>query len=100
MEQLLNMASVPVITAVVYGAMELYKYTVNGKENYIRLIPVFAVILGACIGIAAFYGVPGVVVADNALTALLVGGASGLAATGTNQVFKQLLKKNNTDKED
>ena len=96
MENLIQVASVPVITAVVYGIMELYKYTVNGKENYIRLIPVIAVILGACIGIVAFYCFPGVVAADNVLTAILIGGASGLAATGTNQIFKQMKK----DKED
>lgn len=92
MEQFLNIASVPAITAIVYGIMAGYKIIVNGRENLIRLIPVIAAALGACIGIAAFYGIPGVMVADNALTAILIGGASGLAATGTNQAFKQIYK--------
>jgi len=36
--------------------------------------------------------VPGVVPADNILMATVIGGASGLSATGTNQVLKQLSK--------
>lgn len=100
MENLIQVASVPVITAVVYGAMELYKYIVNGKESLIRLIPVIAVVLGACIGIAAYYGISGIVTADNVLNALLIGGSSGLAATGTNQIFKQLTKDKKEDNND
>lgn len=92
MEQFLNIASVPVITALVYGAMQLYKYTVGGRESLIRLIPVIAAILGAVLGIVAFYAVGEVMPADNIFTAILIGGASGLAATGSNQIFKQLTK--------
>jgi hypothetical protein len=99
MENLLQIVSVPVITAVVYGAMELYKYTVNGKESLIRLIPVIGAILGAALGIIAFFAVPGVTAADNVFTALLTGGASGLAATGGNQIIKQLITKYKEDKE-
>lgn len=97
MENLLQIASVPVVTVIVYGVMALYKHAVNGKESLVRLIPVLSVTLGAVLGIAAFYALPGVVIADNILAAILIGGASGLAATGTNQAFKQLYK---TDKED
>jgi hypothetical protein len=100
MENLLQIVSVPVITAVVYGAMELYKYTVNGKESFIRLIPVIGAILGATLGIVAFFVVPGIVAADNIFTAILTGGASGLAATGGNQIIKQLITKYEEDKKE
>jgi FtsH-binding integral membrane protein len=92
MENLLQIVSVPVISAVVYGAMELYKYTVNGKESLIRVIPVIAVVFGVVLGIVAFFATPDIIAADNVFTAILIGGASGLAATGTNQIFKQLGK--------
>jgi hypothetical protein len=45
------------------------------------------------LGIAAFFALPGIIPADNAFVALLIGASSGLAATGTHQVFKQLLTK-------
>jgi hypothetical protein len=98
MENLIEIVSVPVITAVVYGAMELYKYAVNGKESLIRLIPVIGAILGAALGLVAFFAVPGIAAADNVFTAILTGGASGLAATGGNQIIKQLITKNKDGK--
>lgn len=99
MDNLIQIASVPVITAIVYGAMAGYKFIVSGKENLIRIIPVIAAALGVVLGVVAFYAAPEVMPADNIFTAILIGGASGLAATGGNQIFKQLLKKNDTDKE-
>jgi hypothetical protein len=38
--------------------------------------------------------------ATNAFAAILIGAASGLAATGTNQIFKQMTKKDEEDKSD
>jgi hypothetical protein len=94
MENLIQVVAVPVITAICYGALALYKYAVNCKEAFIRLIPVIAVLLGVALGITAFFATPDIIAADNVFTAILIGGASGLAATGTNQIFKQLGKPN------
>jgi len=47
--------------------------------------------------VVAFYCVPGVMGTENLLVAIVLGSASGLSATGTNQVVKQLT--NNTTKE-
>lgn len=96
MENLIQIAGVPVITALVYGAMAGYKFIVSGKEKLVRIIPVIACGLGVVLGIIAFYGVKEVMPAENIFTAILIGGASGLAATGGNQIIKQLTK----DKED
>jgi len=93
MDNLIQIVSVPIIIALVYGALAGYKILVNGKENWIRIIPVIAGLLGVILGIVAFYAVPEIIAASNILTAMLIGGASGLAATGTNQIFKQLLPK-------
>lgn len=95
MENLIEITSVPVIVAIVYAALALYKHFVKA-EKWVRLIPLWAALLGVVLGIVAFYAVPEIIPADNVLVAILVGGASGLAATGTNQIFKQLTK----DKDD
>ncbi len=95
MENLIEITSVPVIVAIVYAALALYKHIVKA-EKWVRLIPLWAALLGVVLGIVAFYAVPAIIPADNVLVAILVGGASGLAATGTNQIYKQLSK----DKDD
>jgi len=83
--------SVPIIVTVVYGALYCYKKVV-ADEKLIRLIPLIAGVLGVILGVVSFYAAPEIIAADNVVAAILVGGASGLAATGTNQVIKQLLK--------
>lgn len=106
MDNLIQIVSVPVITGIVYGAMELYKQAVNGKESLVRLIPIIAVVLGTLLGIVAFYAVPDIIPAENVFVALLIGAASGAAATGTNQAFKQLFnsmgenQQENSDEKD
>jgi len=92
MEQLINIAIVPAIATIVYWVVNLIKYTVNGSEKFKRLIPIISAILGAGLGIAAFYIAPEIIITDNLLTAIIIGGASGLSATGTNQIIKQLGK--------
>ena len=95
--ELLNVVSVPAIATIVYWVINLIKYAVDGKENFKRLIPILSAALGGAIGIIAYYVIPGVVPADNVLIALIVGGASGLSATGTNQIFKQLSKEDKSE---
>lgn len=91
MENLVAISSVPLIVAIVYCALSVFRSIVT-NEKWIRLIPVFAAVLGALLGVLAFYAAPEIIQADNILVAILIGGTSGLAATGTNQVFKQLSK--------
>lgn len=92
MEEAIKALSVPVIVSIVYGCVDLYKQIINGKEKLMRLIPIIAALLGTLIGIVAFYAYPSVLVADNIWQAIIMGGASGLTATGANQVLKQLNK--------
>lgn len=57
-----------------------------------RYIPIVCGVCGAVLGVAGLYlGLPDFPAADP-LTALAVGIVSGLAATGADQVFKQLGK--------
>jgi hypothetical protein len=92
MEEAIKALSVPVIVSIVYGCVDLYKQIINGKEKLMRLIPIIAALLGAIIGVVTFYVYPSVLVVENIWQAIIIGGASGLTATGANQVFKQLNK--------
>ena len=93
MEQYLNIISVPAIAAIVYFVISIIKYAVNGNEKFKRFIPIISAAIGAVLGLVAFYALPNIIPATNVFMAILIGGASGLTATGTNQIIKQLGKK-------
>ena len=67
--------------------------------EYLELIsvPAIAAGLGAVLGVVAFYAVPSIIPAANVVVAIVIGGASGLTATGANQIIKQLEKKDGED---
>ncbi len=93
MEQYLELISVPVIAAIVYWVINLIKYATKQNEKFMRFIPLVAAALGAALGVVAYFAVPSIVPAENVFVAILIGIASGLTATGTNQIIKQLGKK-------
>lgn len=86
----MEIVSVPMIVTIVCGIMELLKGVVNRNEKFLRLIPLLSSITGAALGVIIFFAAPAIIPAENAFMALLIGGASGLASTGANQVVKQL----------
>lgn len=84
-----------------YIVLAVYKKAVAGKSSmWASLIPVWAILLGAVLGIVAFYATPTLVPADNVLAALLIGMVSGGMATSINQVAKQLNNAANDNKSD
>lgn len=93
----LELISVPAIAAIVYWVINLIKYAVKGNETFKRFIPLIAAGLGAVLGVVAFYAVPSIIPAANVVVAIVIGGASGLTATGANQIIKQLEKKDGED---
>lgn len=99
MEQYLNLISVPVIAAIVYWVVNLIKYATNQNEKFMRFVPLVAAALGAVLGVVAFYAFPSIIPAENVFVAILIGIASGLTATGTNQIIKQLGKKDESQDE-
>lgn len=92
MNNALEIISVPVIATTVYWIINLVKYAVKNNENFMKLIPIIAAVLGVMLGIACYFAIPELIAADNWLMAILIGGASGLSATGINQVIKQIGK--------
>ena len=84
---------VPAIVAVVYVLIEAYKKMIaKGREKWLNFVPLIATVLGGILGVAVFYIAPQIIIANSVWVALIVGLCSGLSATGTNQIFKQLEK--------
>lgn len=81
----LGITSVAAITVICYLLCEAVKAT--PLDN--KWLPVIAGVFGALLGLLAMYIMPDFPAADY-ITAVAVGIVSGLAATGVNQVFKQL----------
>lgn len=97
MEQYLNLISVPAIAAVVYWVINIIKHAVGENEKFKRFIPLIAAGLGIVCGIVCYYALPSIIPAPNIVVAIVIGGASGLTATGTNQLLKQLGKRDDAD---
>lgn len=89
---------IPALAAIVYTIIDITKTAMGGDEKFKRFIPLIACVLGGICGVVAFYCVPGTMDTENLLVAIVLGAASGLSATGTNQIAKQLTKT--TDKEE
>ena len=86
----LNLISVPAIATAVYLIIEVLKKAFNNNEKFLRLIPLIS--LGAIAGVICFFFIPSIIPATNVVVAIIIGAASGLTATGTNQIFKQFNK--------
>ena len=90
MDAFTEITTIPALAAIVYTIIDITKTAMGGDEKFRRFIPLIACVLGAICGVVAFYFVPGVLDTQNLLVAIVLGAASGLSATGTNQIAKQL----------
>jgi hypothetical protein len=81
----IGIAGVAGITVICFLAGQVVKAT--GLDN--KWIPIVCGALGAALGVAGMYLMPDFPAQDY-ITALAVGIVSGFAATGVNQVYKQL----------
>ena len=85
----IGIASVAAITVICYLVGLCVKAVPNMADKY---IPICCGVAGAALGVAGLYlGLPDFPAGDP-VTAVAVGIVSGLAASGANQVFKQLGK--------
>ena len=80
-----GIASVAGITVICYLAAQEVKAT--NLDN--KWLPVICGVLGGILGVVGLYWIPEYP-AQDIITAIAVGIMSGLAATGVNQVYKQL----------
>ena len=88
----LNLISVPAIATAVYLLIEVLKKAFNNSEKFLRFIPLISLTIGVIAGIICYFFIPSIIPAPNIVVAIIIGGASGLTATGTNQIVKQLSK--------
>ena len=81
-----DFAIVPAIAMICYTAAEAVKQT--ALDN--KWIPTLCALLGAALGWASHRAGLPILPAEDPVTALAIGIASGFSATGVNQVWKQL----------
>lgn len=82
-----GIGSVSAITVICYLIAQILKMTPLAN----KWLPILCGILGCVLGILSLYVVSNFPAGD-IITAAAVGIVSGLAATGANQVFKQLTR--------
>jgi len=83
-----EIVTVPVIVGFCYLIGYLVKLFKNEKLN--DFIPGICIVIGIVLGLVSFYTIPDLVPASDWLAAAVIGGFSGLSATGVNQVVKNL----------
>ena len=83
----------PVITAISYAVVEIIKTATKSPEGLKRFIPLMAAGIGVVCALVSFFFVPDVLPTDNAIVAVVIGGASGLASTGLYENIKNLFVK-------
>lgn len=83
--------ALPAIVVIAYFAGLMVK-TFATSEMADKLIPVICGGVGGILGVIIFITNPEFICADNWAVALAIGIVSGLAATGCNQIYKQLTK--------
>ncbi len=94
----MNFTSVPIIVVCCYIVGEIYKQIFKNKTEAFRFIPVLSAVVGGAFGVIIFFTNPEMIFnAENVWIALGVGIVSGVSATGTNQIVKQLFGKPKTD---
>ena len=92
MEGYLNAISVPAIAAIAFVVINVIRRAVGQNDKFDRFIPLVAAGIGVICGVVCYFAVPDIMPADNVVVAIVIGGASGLSATGTHQIVKQLGK--------
>lgn len=90
----MDFTSVPIIVVCCYIAGELYKWIFRTKTEAYKRIPILSAVLGGALGVLIYLTEPEMIFGvENAWIALGLGIFSGLSATGTNQIIKQLFDK-------
>ena len=84
----MSILTIPAIVIISYLVTEVFKLFV--KKKY---LPIISGLTGAILGVITYFIAPNLIFKEDIITAIAVGIVSGLAATGSDQVIKKLLKK-------
>ena len=86
---------IPLIVIICYLCGEIFKFIFKEKQEFYRLIPILLSILGGIIATIIYLDDPTLILdAKNIYVAIQIGIISGASSTGTNQIIKQIFKKN------
>ena len=86
----MNVIIIPSIVIISYLVTEFFKIILKVNKKF---LPVISGLAGGCIGIVAYFAVPSLLDGFDILSAIAIGIVSGLTATGSNELIKNLLKK-------
>ena len=75
----------------ILDAICIYIARASFSKDIKKIIPIFSIIFGIILGIAGYY-TPDVEMGSNLVEAIFIGLSAGAAATGVNQISKQLGK--------
>ena len=95
----MNTKGITFIIVCVYLISEIYKVIFKKKSKAYKLIPVLSSLLGALLGCVMYMTNNELINVTNIYDALLIGVISGNSATGTNQIIKQIFKKETKENE-
>lgn len=90
---------IPGLVILIYVVVEILKKTVLKTDKSRRHIPLVCCIVGIITGVTIFCIWPNVMACSNVLEAIAMGGLSGFAATGCNQLYKKYSRYNGTSAE-
>ena len=94
----MNLTGIPIIVIFCYIVGELYKILFRKKEEVFKYIPIVLAAIGGAVGIVMFHTNPEIIAsADNVWVSFGIGVSSGVSATGTNQIIKQLFSSEKKD---
>ena len=90
----MNITGITIIIVCSYILGEIYKFVFIKQQQVYRFIPIILAISGGILGVLMFKTNPELLLeADNIWIALIIGIISGTSSTGTNQIVKQLFRK-------
>ncbi len=87
-----NITGVPAIVILCYLLVEVIKVFVGKYEKIKELLPLISAFIGAIMGVLLFMFCSEIMPSDTYISSIIIGIFSGLSATGSNQIWKQLKK--------
>lgn len=87
-----NITGVPAIVILCYLLVEGIKVFAGRYEKVKELLPLISAFIGAIMGALLFMFCPEIMPSESYISSIIIGIFSGLSATGSNQILKQLKK--------
>ena len=97
---MIEVFSIPVIVGLCYGFIEVLKKTLGTDGKIKNAYPLISGMLGTALGVFAYLVEPEIIVSDSLLGAALAGMASGLSATGSNEIIQRMKSKTTVEIDD